>query len=142
MEGLEIHACPNPLVDTYEIQLLPPSLSDPRADATRLLETLKQQHGLDCHSIDISVLRDLSPNLRAWDWRARVSLRSGELIALSPWSSRQLGLAIDLGTTKVAGYLLDLQSGRTLISKGIMNPQIAYGEDVIARILRTRGSLV
>ncbi len=141
VEGLEIHARPNPLVYTYKIQSLPPSLSDPRADAARLLETLNQQYGLDCYSIDFSVLRDLSPNLRAWNWRARVSLRGGELVALSPQSSCQLGLAVDLGTTKVAGYLLDLQSGRTLASKGIMNPQIAYGEDVIGRIARTRESL-
>ena len=141
VEGLEIHTRPKPLVDAYEIQLSPPLLSDPRADAARLLEALKQQHGLDCRSIDVGVLRDLSPNLRAWNWCARVSLRSGELIALNPRSSRQLGLAVDLGTTKIAGYLLDLQSGRTLASKGIMNPQISYGEDVIARILRTRESL-
>jgi uncharacterized 2Fe-2S/4Fe-4S cluster protein (DUF4445 family) len=47
-----------------------------------------------------------------------------------------LGLAVDLGTTKVAGYLLDLQSGRTLASMGLMNPQIAYGEDVVTRIGR------
>ena len=64
-----------------------------------------------------------------------------ELVALSPRSSRQLGIAVDLGTTKIAGYLLDLESCRTLASKGIMNPQIAYGEDVIARILRTGRSL-
>ncbi len=140
VEGLEIHTRPKSLVNAYEIQLSPSSLSDPRADAARLLEALKQQHGLDYHSIDISVLRELSPNLRAWNWRARVSLRSGELVALSPRSGCQLGLAVDLGTTKVAGYLLDLESGRTLASKGIMNPQIAYGEDVIARIARTRKS--
>jgi len=64
VEGLEIHIRPKSLVDAYEIQLSPPSLSDPRADAARLLEALKQQHGLDCRSIDVSVLRDLSPNLR------------------------------------------------------------------------------
>ena len=142
VEGLKIHTRPKPSVDTYEVQPLPPSLSDQRSDAARLLDTLKQQHGLDCHSIDISVLRDLSPNLRAWNWRAQVSRRSGELVALSPRSSHQLGLAVDLGTTKVAGYLLDLQSGHTLASTGIMNPQISYGEDVIARILHTRESLV
>jgi uncharacterized 2Fe-2S/4Fe-4S cluster protein (DUF4445 family) len=47
-----------------------------------------------------------------------------------------LGLAIDLGTTKIAGYLVDLSDGRTLAAKGVMNPQISYGEDVISRINR------
>ena len=45
-----------------------------------------------------------------------------------------IGLAVDLGTTKVAAYLVDLTSGRTLAMGGIMNPQIAYGEDIISRI--------
>lgn len=140
VEGLAIPIRPDPPVCAYEIRLSPPSLSEPRADAERLLDAIKQQHGLNCHSIDINVLRDLSPNLRLQNWRARVSLRGGELVALSPQFSCQLGLAIDLGTTKVAAYLLDLESGRTLASKGVMNPQIAYGEDVITRIARTRES--
>lgn len=45
------------------------------------------------------------------------------------------GLAFDIGTTKLAGYLVDLGSGQTLARTGQMNPQIAYGEDVIARIV-------
>ncbi len=45
------------------------------------------------------------------------------------------GLAVDIGTTKIAGFLVDLQNGKTLASGGVTNPQIAYGEDVISRIL-------
>jgi uncharacterized 2Fe-2S/4Fe-4S cluster protein (DUF4445 family) len=55
-------------------------------------------------------------------------------VAISPGRERSLGLAIDLGTTKIAGYLLDLSTGQVLASKGAMNPQIACGEDVISRI--------
>jgi uncharacterized 2Fe-2S/4Fe-4S cluster protein (DUF4445 family) len=51
-----------------------------------------------------------------------------------------LGLAVDLGTTKIAGYLVDMETGRTLTSRGIMNPQIAYGEDVIARMVFAQDS--
>jgi uncharacterized 2Fe-2S/4Fe-4S cluster protein (DUF4445 family) len=61
-------------------------------------------------------------------------LREAEVIGVLPADRRPLGLAIDLGTTKIAAYLVDLPSGRTLASSGIMNPQISYGEDVIARI--------
>jgi uncharacterized 2Fe-2S/4Fe-4S cluster protein (DUF4445 family) len=46
----------------------------------------------------------------------------------------RLGLAIDIGTTKLALFLVDLDSGLTLARRGAMNPQIAYGEDVISRI--------
>jgi len=45
-----------------------------------------------------------------------------------------IGLAVDLGTTKLAGYLVNLETGETIAQHGAMNPQIAYGEDVISRI--------
>lgn len=45
------------------------------------------------------------------------------------------GLAVDLGTTKIAAYLIDLLTGRTVANASAMNPQISYGEDVISRIL-------
>jgi len=136
VEGLEVTVTPDPSVRSYRVQLPPPSFSDLRADAERLLETLEQQHQIHCHTIDIEVLRDLSPRLRSWDWQAQVSVRDDELIALQPWPSRQLGLAIDLGTTKVAAYLVDLDSGQVLAAEGIMNPQISYGEDIVTRITR------
>ncbi len=49
-------------------------------------------------------------------------------------SSGAHGLAVDIGTTKLAAYLIDLETGQTLARAGAMNPQIAYGEDVISRI--------
>lgn len=45
------------------------------------------------------------------------------------------GLAVDVGTTKLAAYLVALESGETVAQAGAMNPQIAFGEDVISRIL-------
>jgi uncharacterized 2Fe-2S/4Fe-4S cluster protein (DUF4445 family) len=45
-----------------------------------------------------------------------------------------LGLAIDLGTTTIAGYLLDISTGETLSTQGIINPQISFGEDIVSRI--------
>jgi uncharacterized 2Fe-2S/4Fe-4S cluster protein (DUF4445 family) len=44
------------------------------------------------------------------------------------------GVAIDLGTTKIAGYLLNLANGRILGSHAVANPQAVYGDDVISRI--------
>ncbi|MEA3345615.1 MAG: ASKHA domain-containing protein, partial [Chloroflexota bacterium] len=49
-----------------------------------------------------------------------------------------LGLAVDVGTTKLAAYLVDMTTGRTLAAQGAMNPQIAYGEDVMARLTYAR----
>jgi len=138
VEGLELSVRLDPPVRTYRLEIPTPSLTDQRGDAERVLETLNQQ--VHCRTIDINVLRNLSPQLRSWNWQAQASVRNKEVIALSPWPSRQLGLAIDLGTTKIAGYLVDLSNGHTLAAKGIMNPQISYGEDVVARISHVMGS--
>lgn len=134
VEGLEVKVSPEPSVQVYRLQLDAPSLEAPQADADRLLKALNQQHKLRCTKIAIGALRTISDQLRSWKWKSQAVIRNGEVIAILPPKSRQLGLAIDLGTTKVAGYLVDLSDGRTLAAKGIMNPQISYGEDIISRI--------
>ena len=134
VEGLEITVRPEPPVRAYRLQLAAPSLAAPRADADHLLQALNQQHKLHCGRVDIDALRILSDQLRSWNWECQAIVRNDEVIALAPWPSRQLGLAVDLGTTKIAGYLVDLSNGQTLAAKGVMNPQISYGEDIISRI--------
>jgi uncharacterized 2Fe-2S/4Fe-4S cluster protein (DUF4445 family) len=134
VEGQEVAVSPEPTVKAYQVKLKTPSLADPQADADRLLESLNRQHNLRCNHIDISALRKLSPRLRSWKWQCRASVRGYEVIAFGPWPSRQLGLAIDLGTSKISGYLIDLGSGQTLAAKGATNPQASYGGDIISRI--------
>ena len=134
LEGLVVAVLLEPPVQAYQLQLQPPSLSDAQADADRLLEALSKQHRLPSCAVDVNVLRVLSPRLRSCNWLCQAVVRGGEVIALGPWPSRQLGLAIDLGTSKVAGYLVDLSDGQTLSAKGIMNPQISFGDDIISRL--------
>jgi uncharacterized 2Fe-2S/4Fe-4S cluster protein (DUF4445 family) len=136
VEGLEVKVSPEPSVRVYRLQLSAPSLEAPQADADRLLKTLNREHKLRCTRVDIGALRTMSDQLRSWKWKSQAVVRNGEVIAIVPSRSRRLGLAVDLGTTKVAGYLVDLSDGRTLAAKGIMNPQIICGEDIISRINR------
>jgi uncharacterized 2Fe-2S/4Fe-4S cluster protein (DUF4445 family) len=44
------------------------------------------------------------------------------------------GVAVDLGSTTIAGHLCDLRSGEVLASSGLMNPQIRFGEDLMSRV--------
>jgi uncharacterized 2Fe-2S/4Fe-4S cluster protein (DUF4445 family) len=134
VEGWEISVPPEPPVRAYHLKLSAPSLPSPQADADCLLEALHRQYQLHCGRVDFNVLRILSDRLRTWDWECQAVVRDSEVIALLPWSARQLGLAIDLGTTKIAGYLVDMSDGRTLAARGVMNPQISYGEDIISRM--------
>jgi uncharacterized 2Fe-2S/4Fe-4S cluster protein (DUF4445 family) len=84
------------------------------------------------------VLRDLSGKLREQNWSVRLALRRrnhrSEVVGVLHPEQALLGLAVDIGTTKMAAYLLDLATGHTLGKAGLMNPQIAYGEDVVSRI--------
>jgi uncharacterized 2Fe-2S/4Fe-4S cluster protein (DUF4445 family) len=134
VEGEEVTVTPEPPVNTYLLHLPAPSLEDLHADAERLAEALVEQQGITAANVDLTALRDLSPRLRSEGWRVRVAVRDGEIIALLPPDAGPLGVAVDLGTTKIAAYLIDLETGECLASKGLMNPQIAYGEDVIARM--------
>jgi uncharacterized 2Fe-2S/4Fe-4S cluster protein (DUF4445 family) len=134
VEGLEVDVEPAPPVSGLEAHLTPPTLESPQADAQNLWQALAA-HGIHSGVIDFRVQKTLSAVIRANNWHVRVALRGDEIVAVGAPSARWLGLAVDIGTTKVAGYLLDLESGKTLASQGLMNPQISYGEDVVSRIV-------
>lgn len=51
-----------------------------------------------------------------------------------PTGSNIYGIAVDVGTTSLAIYLIDLITGEVIQKTGEMNPQIVYGEDIISRI--------
>jgi len=132
LEGLQLEVELDPPVVARDVNLTPPARDDLRADATRLLEALAP----DAPRIGLPVLAELPEALRAHGWAARIAIHrpANEIVAVAPNGSRLLGLAVDLGTTKLAAYLLDLETGETLARAGAMNPQIAYGEDVMSRI--------
>lgn len=141
VEGKEVRVPIEPVVKGYDIQLIPPTLDDIRSEATRVQDYLSDKYDMANLSLDFELLRQLPTRLRELNWEASLCLRGREIISLQPRGQMRLGLAIDLGTTKIAGYLVDLGTGQTLASAGAMNPQIAYGEDVIARIVYAmRGS--
>jgi uncharacterized 2Fe-2S/4Fe-4S cluster protein (DUF4445 family) len=131
VEGLSVDVAPEPAVLGLEAALSVPSLANPLPDDVNLWAAL----GLKPGRIDLEIQRALSSQLRNLNWWVRVALRQDEIIAIGAPGTPWLGLAVDIGTTKIAGYLLDLETGQTLASKGLMNPQISYGEDVVARIV-------
>ncbi len=120
----------NPAVHAYDVELEPPTLTDPRSDATRLRDRL----GLPDLTFSVHVLRRMSVDLRAHQFHSTVYVKEKSVIGVRPAHALPLGLAVDIGTTKLAAYLTDLANGATLAAMGAMNPQIAFGEDLMARI--------
>ncbi len=129
VEGRETDIPFDPLIGSVACRIEPPSLTNPVADAENLLGSAPGPM-----DFDIQVLGDLSTHLRKWNWSATAHIRDREVIAVSPAGSRPIGLAVDLGSTKIAGYLIDMETGKGIVSQAIMNPQISKGEDIITRI--------
>lgn len=122
------------LIDAQDVTLAAATLDDPRSDLDRLADTL----GVEAHLADLVALRSLPGLLRAQTgsqhWPLRVWRRANEWIGFGHAGEVTLGLAVDLGTTNVAAFLIDLQSGARLASLGIENPQTGWGADVISRV--------
>lgn len=133
LEGLQPLSGAEPPLTDHHIAVAPPTLEDLRSDADRLLAALAET-GAECGSIDLETVRTAPSILRSQDWTVQATVRGNRLVAVGPWPSPTLGLAVDLGTTKLAAYLLDLSTGATLAARGAMNPQIRAGEDVVTRI--------
>lgn len=131
VEGLEVDVAPEPPVRGMDVRLTAPTLDLPTPDDVNLLTAL----GLPAGSLDFHVQQELSRQLRDFNWNVSVALRGDEIVAVAAPGTRWLGLAVDIGTTKIAAYLVDLETGKTLASKGMMNPQISYGEDLVTRIV-------
>ena len=137
LEGIESAFDLAPAVIPVDLRLSPPDLLDLRADLARVNHHLAEL-GHPPLSASVEMLVTLSSSLREWDWSVRIAIVPGqettELVGVLPISQPLLGLAADLGSTKLAFYLVDLENGSILAQTGRMNPQIAYGEDVVSRI--------
>lgn len=128
----------DPLIQTYQVEVPPPSLHDPRSDLERLVAVLAGLQSQPYLVAEPAVIRQLTPLARQHHWRLTVYLRGTEIVGVAPPASTPLGLAVDLGTTKIAASLVDLTSGAELAVAGALNPQIGFGEDVISRLTYAR----
>jgi uncharacterized 2Fe-2S/4Fe-4S cluster protein (DUF4445 family) len=126
----------DPAVKIYYVEVQPPAFEEPTGDFERICRKLEEEHGLKDLKIDIFTLRQLPTALRDGDWKVTVSVwNDQEIIRVRPGKTEHAyGLAVDVGTTTVAGYFCDLTTMEVVDTVTLMNPQCKYGEDVMARI--------
>jgi uncharacterized 2Fe-2S/4Fe-4S cluster protein (DUF4445 family) len=136
-------------VRRVQLSLPSPSMDDQTDDLSRLLTALRQQAGLTSVEISLPLLRKLGSVLREGDWQVTAVLEVREMYdgnSLQEWLIDLLpghvpeydplwGAAIDIGTTTVTLWLVDLISGQVRAQASEYNGQIARGEDVISRIV-------
>jgi uncharacterized 2Fe-2S/4Fe-4S cluster protein (DUF4445 family) len=126
----------DPAVRLYEVEVERPTLELPGGDLTRLFGALAREWGLEGLEADLDVIRALQPALDAGDYRITVAVHDGRFVT-AVWPGlhdRALGVAIDVGSTTIAGHLANLADGAVLASDGVMNPQIRFGEDLMSRV--------
>jgi uncharacterized 2Fe-2S/4Fe-4S cluster protein (DUF4445 family) len=127
----------DPAVRAFRVTLPLPTLHHALADAERLAKALREQHGLAELSFDFLVLQSLPSVLRQAAWQVEaVVWEEQTVIDVRPAAPERplLGLAVDVGTTTIAAYLTDLRTGEVVATESAMNPQVAFGDDVIARL--------
>ncbi|MFQ5594706.1 MAG: ASKHA domain-containing protein [Anaerolineae bacterium] len=141
-----------PAVRQVYVEVEEAVLEDQRGDWERLRVALADQWGLENLRIDYFALRDLQRTLRKGNWAATVTMwqpfpstglrtsdsaqdKDREVIDVRPgYHEGAYGLAVDIGSTTVAGYLCDLRTGQVLATEAMMNPQVTYGEDLMSRV--------
>jgi uncharacterized 2Fe-2S/4Fe-4S cluster protein (DUF4445 family) len=126
----------DPVVRLHYVEVEHPTLETPGGDLARVFAALEREWGLADLEADLDVIRRLQPALERGGRAVTVAVHDGHRVT-GIWAGlhdRAVGVAIDVGSTTIAGHLADLSDGSVLASHGVMNPQIRFGEDLMSRV--------
>ena len=132
-----------PYVKKLAIRLTAQTLEDQTPEDRHLINMLKAQYPDENiygdGQMDIELLRALPGAMRAPEGGADAVTcvcAGGRITGVEPGDTtgRIFGAAFDIGTTTIAGYLFDMTNGAPSAVVSSLNPQAAYGADVISRI--------
>ena len=132
------------VIQAIPLTLNPPDMGDQTDDWSRFKTSLRQQVGFEEFEASLEVLQQLGTNLRARAWEVTaiiedrpdgpprlIDVRPGkDLIPPPLWAA-----AIDIGTTTITVWLVDLITGQVKSQAAQYNQQISRGEDVVSRII-------
>ncbi|EPX78926.1 ASKHA domain-containing protein [Litoreibacter arenae] len=132
----------NPSTKLFYVEVEQPDMHEPSGDLERLVKALRHDWDLPELEADLGLLKTLQPILRKGEWKVTCAVHLGDatsgprIMHIWPgfYEGTVYGLAVDLGSTTIAGHLCDLATGEVVASSGIMNPQIRFGEDLMSRV--------
>ena len=118
-------------VRSRHVTLDTPSLQDDASDLERL------ERELGPLELDVDVACALPAALRLADFRGTAIVAGNRLLSFTSGDTKPqcLAAAFDIGTTTLAGSLIDLEDGRELARVARLNPQTKFGDDILARIV-------
>ena len=131
VEDIEI----DPVTRLYFTTVVAQELDTPRSELDMLRDALMTDWDLTGLTAPLSVVSEIQAALTK-DREITVAVRNGtEIVAAWPgFHDAIYGVAIDVGSTTIAGHLLNLTTGEALATNGRMNPQIKFGEDLMSRV--------
>ncbi|MEW6115297.1 MAG: ASKHA domain-containing protein [Nitrospirota bacterium] len=131
----------NPPIKRISLELPPPTISDNISDLERLKRALAEK-GLDNLRFSHLFVSTMGKILREANWKVSLTYvpmngTGGEAIFITApeHCSRRFGIAVDIGTTTVVVYLVNLSTGEIVDVGSTYNSQMRYGDDVITRIV-------
>lgn len=135
--GLERKVRLNPSVKKTHVTIPQPTLSDVLPDSERLMQALRHGEQYSDLRIDPDLLPGLPRLLRECEWDVTAVLPTPRQVCAlerGDTTSTIYGYAVDIGTSKLVGVLIDLVTGETVNTLFVENPQLVYGEDIMSRM--------
>ena len=131
-----------PATKLFYIEVTKPDLEVASGDYDRVKAALNETWNLRNVDSSLSVIQSIQNNLREGKWAITCAIfynltnKTHTIVQTWPgyFDGSIYGIALDLGSTTIAGHLCNLQSGKVVFSTGLMNPQIKFGEDLMSRV--------
>ena len=125
----------DPVVQLHYVEVAANRLGEGRSDLQLLLDALAESWSLQDLEITPRVLAMLQPALADGQRCVTVAVHRRTLVRIWPgFVEDAYGVAVDVGSTTIAGHLCHLGTGEVVSSGGLMNPQIRFGEDLMSRV--------
>ncbi len=126
----------DPVVTLHYVEVPEVVLGFEAAEVDLVAEALSNDWGLADVDFGVPVLARLHSAIAAGEGSVTVVVhdRRTVLDVRPGYSDGAWGVAVDVGSTTIAGYLLELSSGEVAAASGRMNPQIRFGEDLMSRV--------
>ena len=126
----------DPVFTLWYVEVAEGQLGDDASLADLVRTAVSEQHDRPAPHVPLRALAMLQPALSTGKGAVTVVIDDAdEVVAVWPgFLDEAYGIAIDVGSTTIAGHLCDLTTGEVLASAGRMNPQIRFGEDLMSRV--------
>jgi uncharacterized 2Fe-2S/4Fe-4S cluster protein (DUF4445 family) len=137
VKGMEQPVRLKPAIQKFHLTLQKPTITNPTADDEELIRRIEKTTELTNVKLSYETSRILPTIIREGNWDITATLWNNQKIIdveAGDTKAKNYGASIDIGTSKIVGYVVNLNTGEVVSAGMLENPQIQYGEDILSRI--------